>query len=639
MEEMVPDHGQGFEWSTNDDYHDFWFHNRIKETWSDTRIHESTSELIQDGPVRAVIESYTGGWYEYSYLYPDQVLVNYTTIPETARLSVKISPGGDGIDSTDHVMIPNGTIYNLTTGTHIDVLNEDLSPEWLVAYDDEYPEYFYLVHLQDDGWNEKIEDHGTYGRINLVFGLDTDTSPPAYSMMDTVPQTFVYGFEDTIEEAARRANSALNLVQVDLLGHERLGQIRNFKELFEENYVNVVYPSDEPGKPLVSYPALLSDWTASGIIFPRLGNFTEGMDTNPVLVNQTTGEPLAAQGESVVTFGGPDVNLVTYWAEESGNAPIIFVPEEDRFYFKHINGTSIEGADLPLSVINFDQDMFLIEVFMDERGRNFMICQGFGWKGTYAAGKYFDRVIYPDMNSYSCNWVIVKWNDTNGDGFVNAPGDGDTYTLIASDIPSTTELLVNGGFEDGSMEGWVKENGEEWWWNAQPGDGCPYEGSYNVYTNPYDHGDPTAYQVLNISTPDFRLRFAVLPHESYSPGEEYHPRIVTVAAYNSSDHVIVDQEGRNVELTYVLVGDYTGDGYQLDFNLSVRPVAEENYDYFDRDFMTDYITAGGTPTDFNNASYLKLSFQALNGGGGTTWDAFSVLVNNNLMTTDNKSRK
>jgi len=30
--------------------------------------------------------------------------------------------------------------------------------------------------------------------------------------------------------------------------------------------------------------------------------------------------------------------------------------------------------------------------------------------------------------------MIVKWTDTNGDGFVNGPADGDTYSISASGI-------------------------------------------------------------------------------------------------------------------------------------------------------------------------------------------------------------
>ena len=57
---------------------------------------------------------------------------------------------------------------------------------------------------------------------------------------------------------------------------------------------------------------------------------------------------------------------------------------------------------------------------------------GFGWKGTYAAGKFFHTTIYPNLASYNISWIIVKWQDTNGDSFVSNPGDGDTYTVIAT---------------------------------------------------------------------------------------------------------------------------------------------------------------------------------------------------------------
>jgi hypothetical protein len=40
--------------------------------------------------------------------------------------------------------------------------------------------------------------------------------------------------------------------------------------------------------------------------------------------------------------------------------------------------------------------------------------------------------MYPNIASYSMSWIIVKWEDTNVDGFVNGPNDGDTYTVIAS---------------------------------------------------------------------------------------------------------------------------------------------------------------------------------------------------------------
>ena len=41
-------------------------------------------------------------------------------------------------------------------------------------------------------------------------------------------------------------------------------------------------------------------------------------------------------------------------------------------------------------------------------------------------------VVHPNIEEFTYTWIIVKWEDTNNDGFVNPPGKGDNYTLIAS---------------------------------------------------------------------------------------------------------------------------------------------------------------------------------------------------------------
>jgi hypothetical protein len=61
-----------------------------------------------------------------------------------------------------------------------------------------------------------------------------------------------------------------------------------------------------------------------------------------------------------------------------------------------------------------------------------VICYGFGWPGTYAAGKFFDSVIFPHLASFTNGYFITHWDDSNLDGFVYDPGEGDVYTIIAS---------------------------------------------------------------------------------------------------------------------------------------------------------------------------------------------------------------
>jgi hypothetical protein len=213
--------------------------------------------------------------------------------------------------------------------------------------------------------------------------------------------------------------------------------LSGFDLQFAANTVHVIYPSDSAQKPLGCVAAWVSDWTASAFVTTKLQTYNEGLDIASSFVDQTSGRPVGVTGQGIISFGGPVVNPVVKRAESSGTAtadraPIKFYSDGGVFYFQHLDGTSITGASLPASVINNDQDMFVMEVYLDESGRYTMLCYGFGWKGTYAAGKYFHTVIYPDLASYNISWIIVKWQDTNGDGFVSNPGDGDTYTVIAS---------------------------------------------------------------------------------------------------------------------------------------------------------------------------------------------------------------
>ena len=211
----------------------------------------------------------------------------------------------------------------------------------------------------------------------------------------------------------------------------------DFGAFFVNNQnVRMIYPSDSASKPLNCSAAMVSDWTASAFVSTKLVNVSEGLDTNSSFVNQTSGRPMGDAGAGIVSFGGPVVNPVIKYAEsnttsQSDRAPIKFRDGGSNLYFQFANGSSIAGATLPLSVINFGQDMFVIEIYMDGSGRYVLLCYGFGWKGTYAAGKYFDTVIYPNLASHTESWIIVKWQDANGDGFVNSPFDGDTYTIIA----------------------------------------------------------------------------------------------------------------------------------------------------------------------------------------------------------------
>ena len=213
--------------------------------------------------------------------------------------------------------------------------------------------------------------------------------------------------------------------------------LSHFDALFKLNEARMIYPSDQTLKPLGCVAALVSDWTASAFIYTKLNTCTEGIYTDAAFVNQVTGKPVGAAYSALVSFGGPIVNPVVAYAESdvtpaSDRAPIKYSWSAGVSYFQHQDGTSISGATLLDSVISDNMDMFVIESYRDGDGRYILLCYGFGWKGTYAAGKYFDTEIYPNIEFCDYAWTNVKWEDTNGDGFVNTEADGDTYTVIAT---------------------------------------------------------------------------------------------------------------------------------------------------------------------------------------------------------------
>ena len=210
----------------------------------------------------------------------------------------------------------------------------------------------------------------------------------------------------------------------------------NFEQLisFNEDDI-VVFPTSASEKALNCSPATASDWISSAYVTSRMMDYTEALDTDDVYVNQTSGMPIASDGAGIVTFGGPMVNPVVKYYETvpSTQAPMIRFANNVTHYMFTNNGSLVVGSVLPIEAINNNTDMFLIEIFRDQDNRTVMLLYGYGWKGTYAAGKYFDRVIAENLSFCQRSWMIVKWSDTNNDGFVNMPNDGDTYTLIGSD--------------------------------------------------------------------------------------------------------------------------------------------------------------------------------------------------------------
>ncbi|MCX6654161.1 MAG: hypothetical protein NTY03_03460 [Candidatus Bathyarchaeota archaeon] len=229
-------------------------------------------------------------------------------------------------------------------------------------------------------------------------------------------------------------------------------------------------------------------------------------------------------------------------------------------------------------------------------------------------------------------WTLSSTGEVTGtlqlsvavDGYAPSSSLYYVYVRASAQVPGGEELLVNGGFEEGTINGWTVEGANSAWYDSSPSSSRAYNGTYNVYIDPYDHGNIVLYQNIYLHSASFELSFAVLPHHGYSPGDPYHPRAVILSAYSSNNQPLVDSQGKTVELLYCLVGDLPTSGYKLNYDLELRDPDNEPYYYFVKDFAVDYVLAGGNPLDWNKADYIKLSFTSQGGGGGTNWDAFSI---------------
>ena len=301
----------------------------------------------------------------------------------------------------------------------------------------EYPTDDFSVYLAYDGVLSTLDGYTATIHVanDTTFG---GSSGLTCVWMDTNYNTSDSTFKNRAGESINLAvNKIADVLHTLYTNMNPNAKICCFDALFRYNDVRMVYPSTEASKPLGCASAWVSDWLASMAVSTELLNLTEGLDTDSAFVNQTSGKALGNTGTGIISFGGPLVNPIVKHAENDSTptadrAPIKFHDEVGTFYFQHSNGSSIQGANLPISVINNNEDMFVIEIYRDGDARNMMLCYGFGWKGTYAAGKYFHSIIHPSITSYNVGWVIVKWQDTNMDGFVNGPNDGDVYTVIAS---------------------------------------------------------------------------------------------------------------------------------------------------------------------------------------------------------------
>ncbi|MFC1506162.1 matrixin family metalloprotease [Thermoproteota archaeon] len=188
----------------------------------------------------------------------------------------------------------------------------------------------------------------------------------------------------------------------------------------EQDTACFIYPDYEGSKPPGVFHAALSDWTAIGFIIGMCSNSqNETTDTDPNVINTGNGRITLTNGNFVL-FGGPLVNSAGYYYENNRFAPVYWGLDGSTYYWYLANGTRLDSTGMPFSQIAAgNQDMFLIEAFTDSSDNVIYYMYGYGWKGTFAAGKFFKFVIAPDIASYTGSFYVFRWTDTDSDSFVD----------------------------------------------------------------------------------------------------------------------------------------------------------------------------------------------------------------------------
>jgi Cys-rich repeat protein len=160
---------------------------------------------------------------------------------------------------------------------------------------------------------------------------------------------------------------------------------------------------------------------------------TYGNQTDPALIDQTTGKLVVPPPATIVSAGGPFPNKVVKSLERTSMVTKVYFASNGttEYYFrKRSDNTAV--STLPVALCSPHRDHFVMELATDPNSGNlalvgYGLCNG-GY-GTQAAAYYWANVMLPNRASYPDSWYVYEWVDTNNDSIANA---GDSFTKLGS---------------------------------------------------------------------------------------------------------------------------------------------------------------------------------------------------------------
>jgi hypothetical protein len=153
--------------------------------------------------------------------------------------------------------------------------------------------------------------------------------------------------------------------------------------------------------------------------------------TDPTLVDQTTGQPLGGGGVTYVLGGGPFPNRPLRWLERTEQLTAIYFEADGVSYHWRRRSDATAVATMPGTACSAHNDQFITELVTDpDSGTLSLVGYGAcpGGAGTLAAAWHYANVLLPNRLDYPDTWYVFGWSDTNNNATADA---GDTFTVLA----------------------------------------------------------------------------------------------------------------------------------------------------------------------------------------------------------------
>jgi hypothetical protein len=142
-----------------------------------------------------------------------------------------------------------------------------------------------------------------------------------------------------------------------------------------------------------------------------------------------SGRPLLGPGNTYVAAGGGYGQKAVAYMNGARNAPVYTIDDSQNISFVRAsdNGTIVKTA---LSALTAHHDYFLIYAAAEPvSGTLVFAVYGLYGPGTTAGAFWFQTEISTKVSTYTKQYYVYEWTDTNNDG---APNPTDTFNLIES---------------------------------------------------------------------------------------------------------------------------------------------------------------------------------------------------------------